>query len=213
MHVMDGRSIECTPTEEHAEGPYYRPDAPETTDLYPSGSTGKVLWFTGTIRDSTCRPVTDALMEVWQADDSGRYDNDDPEQPPPPDYYRCRARMRCDEHGRFGFRTVWPSNYTVPGDGGFTRVKHIHFKVFAARYQPLTTEITLLPDDYTQEDPLYDPRLAIQPVPRASTAANLQKPEYEVEYDFVLRPISAHGYTTALRGFESRLTRMTRPGV
>jgi hypothetical protein len=87
----------CKPTEDHVERPFYRPCAPDVTDLYPADSTGPVLWFTGSVSDTDCQPLTGTVLEVWQAD------------------------------GR----------------------------------QPLTTEIELLPDEYTASDQLYNPHLAV----------------------------------------------------
>lgn len=201
-HVNGVRN--CTPTDDHVEGPFYRPGAPELTDLYPSESDGPVLYFSGTVADTDCKPLGGTVIEVWQADNQGHYDNDDPAHLPAPTYFRCRGRMTVDDDGRFLFRTVLPNNYPVPGEN-WTRVKHVHFKLFAHGVQPLTTEIELLPDDYTQQDQLYNPHLAVTLQPVAQPKG--PKPEYQVHYDFVLQPVSARGYALAAKSAQDTASR------
>ncbi|WP_438024026.1 hypothetical protein [Sorangium sp. So ce233] len=180
--------MECRPTEDAVEGPYYRPHAPERTDLYPRGSTGPVLWFSGTVSDTRCRPIPRAEVEVWHADSQGRYDNDDPSAPPPPSYFRCRGRMTTDSRGRFELRTELPDNYPVAGRS-WVRVKHLHFKLFAPGYRPLTTQIFLLPDDHTASDRLYDPRLAV--LLRRAPRQESREDAWSASFDFVLEPASS----------------------
>ena len=104
--------------------------------------------------------------------------------------------MTADKDGQFKFKTVLPNNYPVPGEN-WTRVKHIHFKLFINGCQPLTSEIELLPDDYTQQDQLYNSHLAV--TLQAVVKPSGLKPEYWVHFDFVLRRVSAGGYALAAK--------------
>lgn len=183
--------MECRPTDEAVEGPFYRPHAPDLTDLYPPGSSGPVLWFTGTVTDPGCRPIPGVEVDVWHADSKGRYDNDDPSAPPSPAHFRCRGRMMTDSQGRFHFRTELPCNYAVTGRS-WVRVKHIHFKLFAHGFQSLTTQIFLLPDDYTTSDRLYNPRLAV-PLQLGPDDASDEN-ACSAHFDFVLERVSAAAY-------------------
>lgn len=198
----------CTVTDEHVEGPYYRPGAPNTNDLYPADSKGPVLWFRGAICDENCRLLSGALIEVWHADDLGRYDNDNPSLPPDPTYYRCRAQFRSDSIGEFVLKTVLPSNYKVPDGEGWTRVKHIHFKVFLDGYRRLTTEIALLPDDYTQSDPLFNPNLATKIEQTHSDVGG--KIEYAARFEIVLQRVAMAGYAASARMFRKMQKNATR---
>lgn len=142
----------CPLTDFQAEGPFFRDGAPFIDDLYPADSNGPVLLFSGTVRNADCEPLKNALVHVWHADETGGYDNDDPKNPPAPNFFRCRARLHTDGNGAFSFRCVLPANYKPIPDNPWVRVKHIHFKFFAEGYQPLTTEVDLEPDDYLETD-------------------------------------------------------------
>lgn len=186
----------CEATHSHVEGPFYRPGAPETLDLYPKDSRGPILYFEGFVRNETCEPLSNTRVEIWQADDLGHYDNDDPSRPPAPDAYRCRGQLVADSEGRFSLRTVLPANYKVDPTGDWTRVKHLHFKLFAAGHAPLTTEIALLPDEFTAVDQLYDPALSAQ---LKESAVEDGRIAWRAEFHFVLQAASTMGYAFTVR--------------
>ncbi|WP_080682384.1 hypothetical protein [Sorangium cellulosum] len=183
--------MECRSTDETTEGPFYRPHAPDRTDLYPPGSTGPVLWFTGTVADTRCCSIPHVEIEVWHADSKGLYDSNDPIAPQSPAHFRCRGRMTTDSQGRFELRTEIPGNYPVATQS-WVRVKHIHFKLFAPGHRSLTTQIFLLPDDHTSSDRLYNPRLAVQ-LERGSSQAG-REGAFSARFDFVLEPASDAAY-------------------
>ena len=64
------------PTEAQTEGPYYTPDTPRRSNLVTAGVRGTALLVTGDVVDTQCRPVRGALLDFWQADAAGRYDNE-----------------------------------------------------------------------------------------------------------------------------------------
>lgn len=181
----------CLATPSHVEGPFYRPGAPNQVDLYPPDSLGPVLNFEGSVADETCQPLSEVLIEVWQADDHGRYDNDDPENPPDPSEYRCRGHLFTAADGKFRLRTVLPANYKVDPAGDWVRVKHIHFKLFKNGFAPLTTEIALIPDEYTATDQLFDAALAAELHPEDSPN------QMSASFAFVLKTVTTMGYAAA----------------
>jgi len=186
------------PTEEHEEGPYYRCGAPQLTDLYPADSHGRVLYFHGSVTDPNGRPLPGVKGELWQADELGRYDNGDPEQPPAPTYFRCRASFTVAADGTFVLRTVLPGNYSVcdplDPDGSWKRVKHLHFKFCPHGYQSLTTEVALLPDQYVAYDPLFRRSLAAELV---NIGEENGRAAFKTHFHFVLRAVSSRGYVVA----------------
>ena len=81
-------------------------------------STGRVLTTAG-------KPVARALIDFWQADAGGVYDNSG---------YRFRGHQLTDAKGRYALTTVVPGLY--PG-----RTKHIHVKVQPRGGSILTTQL------------------------------------------------------------------------
>ncbi len=197
MVVTQVPSSVCIPTDDHVEGPFYRPGAPYSTNIYPADSNGAEVCFTGTVKNTQCRALVQTLIEVWQCDENGRYDNDDPNHPPGPDYFRCRAHFFSDDLGQFSFRTVLPANYhPIPNDP-WVRVKHVHFKLYTSGFRALTTEIALLPDEYAGSDHLFDPKLGAELNKR--NLGEDRRNSYSVHFDFVLEPVSAAGYKAAAK--------------
>ncbi len=113
------------PTPEQTEGPFFTPDSPEKTDLYADVSSGEKLLLTGAVLGTDCRPIAKALVDFWQADGDGNYDNDG---------YRLRGHQFTDAQGRYTLSTVVPGVY--PG-----RTKHIHVRVQAPNGPILTTQL------------------------------------------------------------------------
>jgi len=137
----------CTATSSATKGPYWRPDAPFTTDLTRAG--GEVITVHGVVRSArTCKPVAGALLDVWQADHHGKYDVDYRDK----DVFG-RARIRSGSDGTFSFRTVRPGPYGSPG---FTRPAHIHFVLSAQGHRSLVTQLYFEGDRYLDKDPLRD---------------------------------------------------------
>lgn len=127
------------------EGPYYTPGAPERTSLLEAGVPGTRLLLTGYVLSTDCRPVPGALLDFWQADGAGRYDNSG---------FLLRGRQYTDGNGRYELETVIPGEY--PG-----RTPHIHVRVQAPG-GPLLTSQVFFPDAALNEtDRIFDPGLVV----------------------------------------------------
>src|SRR3954453_13880825 len=63
------------PTAPEMEGPYFKPRSPERTSLLDPGLTGSKLVLLGRVLTTDCRPIAGALLDFWQADGTGAYDN------------------------------------------------------------------------------------------------------------------------------------------
>jgi protocatechuate 3,4-dioxygenase beta subunit len=113
------------PTPSQTEGPYFTPDSPERASLLEAGMAGDRLTLAGTVLATDCRPVRRALLDFWQADAGGQYDNQG---------YRLRGHQFTDAEGRFRLETIVPGLY--PG-----RTRHIHVKVQAPDRPVLTTQL------------------------------------------------------------------------
>jgi protocatechuate 3,4-dioxygenase beta subunit len=113
------------PTPALTEGPYFTPNSPRRKSIVPAGARGTRLTLTGRVLTTAGRPVANALIDWWQCDTRGVYDNDG---------YRFRGHQFTDARGRYTLLTVVPGLY--PG-----RTKHIHVKVQAPRRRVLTTQL------------------------------------------------------------------------
>lgn len=103
----------------------------------------------------TQQPVKGAFVEIWQADQHGRYQHEmakvyTPElklpENKPDERLRPFGRAESDASGRFEFFTIKPGKYdqAVEVQGKqhlITRAPHIHFRIFAKGYETLTTQM------------------------------------------------------------------------
>jgi protocatechuate 3,4-dioxygenase beta subunit len=127
------------------EGPFYTPDTPQRQSLLEPGMAGTKLVVSGYVYDTACQPIPGALLDFWQADDAGVYDNVG---------YRLRGHQFADDEGRFVLETVVPGLYTG-------RTRHIHVKAQAPNQPVLTTQL-YFPDELANAtDGIFDPALVM----------------------------------------------------
>jgi protocatechuate 3,4-dioxygenase beta subunit len=127
-----------------------------------------LLLVAGRVIDAQCRPIAGAVLDFWQTDHAGRYDQES---------YRYRGHQYTDASGRFELITVRPQAYTAMS---IFRTPHIHAKVQGRSTGLLTTQL-YLPDaeETNARDSIYDPTLAIRYV-------GYDGPIQRAEFDFVL---------------------------
>ena len=147
-------------TEDDIEGPFYTPEAPERSVLYEDGAPGKRLDLTGGVFNTEGKPVTHALLDVWQTDDDAQYDNEG---------FGMRGRLYTDDRGFYRLKTLIPKPYDV---GNRFRPAHIHFKISAPEGPILTTQLYIKGDPNIAADPHARPSRMIRPKPagRGTTA-------------------------------------------
>ncbi|HEX9125506.1 MAG TPA: hypothetical protein VF948_03835 [Methylomirabilota bacterium] len=131
-------------TPSQTEGPYYKPNTPMRASLLEPGMPGTKLVIEGSVLTAACKPVPRAMLDFWQADAAGRYDNAG---------YRLRGHQLTNEAGRYRLETVVPAEY--PG-----RTRHIHVKVQAPGQPALTTQL-YFPDGNNQRDSIFNPALVM----------------------------------------------------
>lgn len=144
----------CVPTEPNIEGPFFKAGAPQRSVLAEPGAQGRALTVSGRVLGLGCGPVAAALLEVWQADHEGAYDNEG---------FTHRGQLRADDAGRFRFDTIMPGRYL---NGAQYRPAHIHVKVHVPGSEVLTTQLYFEGDPYNDVDPWLRPSLVMRPRPR-----------------------------------------------
>lgn len=133
------------PTPQQTEGPFYTPDTPRRTNLLTGGVHGERLALSGRVVDTHCQPIAGALLDFWQADADGAYDNR---------AYRLRGHQFADRQGRFRLSTVVPGLYSG-------RTRHIHVKVQRRGGSVLTTQLYFPGEPHNRNDGFFDDALLI----------------------------------------------------
>lgn len=133
------------PTPSQTAGPYFKPNSPQRASLLEPGISGTKLTITGLVLSTNCRPVARALLDFWQADATGAYDNAG---------FRLRGHQFADEAGRYQLETVVPGLY--PG-----RTRHIHVRVQAPNGPLLTTQLYFPGEARNATDSIFNPRLVL----------------------------------------------------
>ncbi len=147
-----------TPTESNIEGPYYRKEAPFRNKL-ATGLKGDPLKITGKVLSPDGAPLREAVVDVWQADKEGAYDNSS-------DAFVLRGRIRTDKDGLYVYETIMPGQYDL---GEAKRPAHIHYKVSAAGHALLTTQLYFKGDPWLSKDPFVRKSLIIELADKAGT--------------------------------------------
>ena len=130
------------PTPSQTIGPFFH-DAllgEDRSELVPADHP-RAIRIEGTVFDGAGEPVPDAMVEVWQADESGRY----ADQADAPAAFSGFGRTGTDADGRFSFVTVKPG--TVPGPAGSPQAPHVMVSVFARGLLKRLVSRTYFPDE------------------------------------------------------------------
>jgi len=123
-------------------GPFWHLiEHPEWADLTRFGAAGTPITIAGSIVDGDGNPVTDAAVELWQADPAGD------------DKFPGFGRCRTDAHGRFRFTTLKPG--PVPGRGNTLQAPHVELALHArGLLRHLVTRAYFTGEALNETDPL-----------------------------------------------------------
>ncbi|KRR04946.1 hypothetical protein CQ10_12795 [Bradyrhizobium valentinum] len=144
------------------EGPFFKPSSPERTELFEEGMAGQPIELVGFVLSRACKPLAGALLDFWQADDKGRYDNSG---------FRLRGHQFSDAEGRYRLRSIVPGIYVG-------RTRHIHVKVQPRGGRVLTTQLYFPGEAQNRSDGLFRKDLQIRTAKNAGWLAG--------RFDFVL---------------------------
>jgi protocatechuate 3,4-dioxygenase beta subunit len=127
-------------------GPYFKPKSPLRVSLLEPGMPGTKIVVEGTVLTPDCKPVPRALLDFWQADARGDYDNNG---------YRLRGHQFTDDAGHYRLESVVPGIY--PG-----RTRHFHVNVQAPGRRVLTTQLYFPDEPLNQRDGIFDRDLVMK---------------------------------------------------
>lgn len=190
-------------TESTIFGPFYREGAAEL----PMGASisqdghGEPAVVMGHVLSTDGTPIPNALLDVWETNENGLYEQQDPDQPD----MNLRGKFRTDSQGRYCFVGIKPVSYPIPDDGPVGqllrsmgrhpyRPAHIHLLVSAAGFTPVTTHLFVQGDPYLDSDAVFGTKdsLVVEFVrhdsPEEAARYEVTAPFFTVEYDFLLKP-------------------------
>jgi hydroxyquinol 1,2-dioxygenase len=184
-------------TESTVLGPFHMVTSPrralgDTIDLVGTGPRcvleGRVLSADGT-------PLPGAELDVWQANDQGFYDVQQPGVQPPGN---GRGLFTAGQDGAYWFRTIVPTHYPIPTDGPVGtlleaterhpyRPAHVHFIVTAPGHRTLTTHIFVAGSPYIESDAVFAVKKSL--ITEFTPADDPSQPA-RAHFDIVLQPDS-----------------------
>lgn len=177
-------------TESTVLGPFYVPESPwrEMGDTIAGRpEDGEPAVVSGRVLDTAGCPIAGAVLDVWQNAATGLYAVQDPAQPDS----NLRGRFKTGADGSFRFATVLPTDYQIPTDGPVGRLleatgrhawrpAHLHVRVGAPGYRPLTTHLFNAASSWLDSD-------AVVGVKPSLVCSFTETPEgYVLEHDLVL---------------------------
>jgi catechol 1,2-dioxygenase len=190
-------------TESTVLGPFHVVKSPvrELGDTIDLVGTGQPLLVRGRVLDTEGNPVPGAILDVWQANEQGFYDVQQPEVQP---RTNGRGLFTADADGAYWFRTIVPSHYPIPTDGPAGKLltatnrhpyrpAHIHFIVTAPRHRLLTTHLFVAGSEYLESDAVFAVKRSLiaecTPIDDDEEAANygLNRPFSVMNFDFVMQ--------------------------
>jgi protocatechuate 3,4-dioxygenase beta subunit len=188
-------------TESTIFGPFYRSGAAEL----PYGASinqdggGEPCVVGGRVLATDGTPIAGATLDVWETNENGLYDQQDPAQ----SEMNLRGKFRTDAQGRYKFVAIKPVPYPIPNDGpvgqllrasgrNWYRAAHIHLIVSADGYVPVTTHLFVRGDDYLASDAVFGVKTSLiadfvrHDSDEEAAQHNVRAPFYTVEHDWVL---------------------------
>jgi len=143
------------PTFKDILGPFHVPGAPFRGKVTAPLAEGDPLVIRGRVWSfDTKKPVSNAVLDVWQADAHGQYDMKNRKNPPAWKDFKNRIRLVVDETGYYEYETIKPAAYGI--GGGQSRPSHIHYMIQAPGYKKLITQLYFKGDPHIKTDSFGD---------------------------------------------------------
>lgn len=155
-------------------------------DVAPAGVAGERVVITGRIFDGDGVPVTDAVIETWQANTYGKYAHpDDTQEKLLEENFKGFGRVLADAQGQFRLTTIKPGKVSSPDVlQGLEQAPHITVVIFMrGLLKHLMTRI-YFPDDAANA---VDPVLNLIPVVRRGTLIAVKSTDSTLQWNVHLQ--------------------------
>lgn len=201
-------------------GPFYRQDAPMMdlgASIISQGQGSEVV-IHGYVRDAAGKGIPDALVQIWEPDETGNYDL----QKHDPSVMDLRGCFRADSQGRYYLRGVCPTGYMIPMDGpvgdmiraqrrhGY-RPAHIHFVIGAPGYRELVTALYIAGDEHIDSDTVFGVDESLITSVHANDPSSPFPNLPSIRYDFRLAKASPKDAPGRVGADPSQITAKTSP--
>ena len=159
LGLIASKGLAQSITPPQTEGPFFpvSDQVDKDADLTQvKGSTlvarGEQVRVKGLVLDHKNEPISGALIDVWQACDTGRYNHPlDPNTSVTLDpNFQYWAKLKSDANGEFSFKTIIPGAY--PATSSWDRPPHIHFRVDVWGLPRLTTQMYFKGQPLNEQD-------------------------------------------------------------
>jgi protocatechuate 3,4-dioxygenase alpha subunit len=169
-------------------GPFFKPALVRSgqESLVTPKTRGERITIEGRVLDGDAAPVSDAMIELWQANADGRYEHPDDSQEKllDPDFHGF-GRVATDERGCFRFYTIKPGS--VPGFGNILQAPHVNVSIFArGLLKRLITRIYFPSEPLNAADPVLN---TVAPERRSTLVGRIENEERAgvLRFDIVLQ--------------------------
>lgn len=135
------------PTASQTVGPFFHLGMVylEKDNFVTEGAAGERITIRGKVLDGDRKPVADAVLEIWQADSTGRYPSEFPARNFASPHFLGFGRVETNDNGEFKFTTIKPGR--LPAPDGSLQAPHIVITLFSrGLLKPLRTRL-YLPDE------------------------------------------------------------------
>ncbi len=177
--------MDLTPTPSQTVGPYLHLGLTDARSISRvagggDGEKGERLWLSFRVLDGEGAPVPDAMIELWQADSEGNYEQRDGSADGAG--FRGFGRLATAEDGSCTFETIRPG--CAPGPGETVQAPHINVSILGRGIlKRLSTRVYFAGDSANSADPA----LALVPENRRATLLAQPDPARTAGWIFEVR--------------------------
>ena len=119
---------------------------------------GQKIIVYGKVCNTRGIPLPDIFIEIWQANASGKYrdENDKHNAPLDPNFFGGGSTL-TNKDGDYKFYTIIPGAYPWSNHNNAWRPKHIHFSLISSNYfSRLNTQMYFPNDVLLNDDPIFN---------------------------------------------------------